>query len=196
MRISTRSVTMAATLTALCFVTGLLPYVFFIPVTVAATTLSLGMAAFVGLAFGAVSVMYSFIMPGSMVAAAFIRAPYIAIVPRVIAAVCAALLYMLVTRLAKPSKKAAVAASIALPAAIASLLNTALVVGMFVLILPDMSLGAVTMAVAVPEMLISGTIECVCMAVITPAVSMTLKHTVLRTKKPLPPPAERKETEA
>ena len=53
-KINTRAITLAATLTALCFVTGMLPYVFFLPVMVAATTLSLGMTAFVGLAFGAV----------------------------------------------------------------------------------------------------------------------------------------------
>ena len=63
MKISTRSITLAATLTAMCFVTGLLPYVFFLHVTVAATTLSVGIAAFVGFEFGSVSVALIFLLP-------------------------------------------------------------------------------------------------------------------------------------
>lgn len=183
MKIDTRSITLAATLTALCFVTGLLPYVFFLPVMVAATTLSVGITAFVGLAFGAVSIAYSFIMPGSLVATAFIQAPYIAIVPRVLAALGAFGAYKLITKLAKPQKKQARFAAVSLSAAVGSLLNTALVVSMFVLIMPDLAVGGVTMLVYVTEMLISGAIECVCMAVITPPISLTLDKVVLHKKR-------------
>lgn len=193
MKINTRSITLAATLTALCFVTGLLPYVFFLPVMVAATTLSVGMAAFVGLAFGLVSVAYSFIMPGSLVATAFIQAPYIAIFPRILAALGAFGAYRLVIYLAKPQKKPARFASAALAAAIGSLLNTAIVVSMFVLIMPDLSVGGITMTVYVVDMLISGTIECVCMAAITPPISLTLDKVVLkgkRMRKPVPVTAD------
>lgn len=179
MNIKTRTITLAATLTALCFVTGFLPYVFFLPVTVAATTLSLGVTAFVGLAFGAVSIAYSFLMPTSMVAAAFIQAPYIAIVPRVIAAACGWLCYALIMRLAKPIKKPARFAAVALPSAVCSLLNTALVVTMFVLIMPNFETGGATMIVAIPQMLISGAIECACMAALTPPISMTLNKVIL-----------------
>ena len=108
MKISTRSITLAATLTAMCFVTGLLPYVFFLPVTVAATTLSVGIAAFVGFAFGAVSVAYSFLIPtGSFVGVAFMQAPYVAIIPRVLAALGAFGAYKLIEHIAKPQKRAA-----------------------------------------------------------------------------------------
>ena len=178
MNIKTRTITLAATLTALCFVTGFLPYVFFLPVTVAATTLSLGVTAFVGLAFGAVSIAYSFLMPTSMVAAAFIQAPYIAIVPRVIAAVCGWLCYALIMRLAKPIKKPARFAAVALPSAVCSLLNTALVVGALVLILPNLEMGGITMIAYVPTMLISGAIECACMAALAPSIVLTLEKTV------------------
>lgn len=183
MKISTRSITLAATLTAMCFVTGLLPYVFFLPVTVAATTLSVGIAAFVGFAFGAVSVAYSFLVPtGSVVGAAFMQAPYIAIIPRVLAALGAFGAYKLIEHIAKPQKRSARFAAVAVPSAIGSLLNTALVVGMFVLILPDMTAGGATLIVAVPQMLISGAIECVCMAVVTPPISLTLQKVVLHGK--------------
>ena len=163
MKISTRSITLAATLTAMCFVTGLLPYVFFLPVTVAATTLSVGIAAFVGFAFGAVSVAYSFLIPtGSFVGVAF--------------------MHKLIEHIAKPQKRAAKFAAVSASATIGSLLNTALVVSMFVLILPNLTAGGATLAVAVPQMLISGAIECVCMAAITPPITLTLNKVVLRGK--------------
>lgn len=183
MKISTRSITLAATLTAMCFVTGLLPYVFFLPVTVAATTLSVGIAAFVGFAFGAVSVAYSFLIPtGSFVGVAFMQAPYVAIIPRVLAALGAFGAYKLIEHIAKPQKRAAKFAAVSASATIGSLLNTALVVSMFVLILPNLTTGGATLAVAVPQMLISGAIECVCMAAITPPITLTLNKVVLRGK--------------
>ena len=183
MKISTRSITLAATLTAMCFVTGLLPYVFFLPVTVAATTLSVGIAAFVGFAFGAVSVAYSFLIPtGSFVGVAFMQAPYVAIIPRVLAALGAFGAYKLIEHIAKPQKRAATFAAVSASATIGSLLNTALVVSMFVLILPNLTAGGATLAVAVPQMLISGAIECVCMAAITPPITLTLNKVVLRGK--------------
>ncbi len=167
----------------MCFVTGLLPYVFFLPVTVAATTLSVGIAAFVGFAFGAVSVAYSFLIPtGSFVGVAFMQAPYVAIIPRVLAALGAFGAYKLIEHIAKPQKRAAKFAAVSASATIGSLLNTALVVSMFVLILPSLTAGGATLAVAVPQMLISGAIECVCMAAITPPITLTLNKVVLRGK--------------
>lgn len=146
---------------------------------VAATTLSIGIAAFVGLAFGVVSIIYSFVMPTSFVAAAFIQAPYIAIAPRVLAALGAFGAYVLIQRLAKPQKKAAKLAAVALCAAIGSLLNTALVVGMFFWVVPDLIAGEATLIVTVPTMLISGAIECACMALLTPPITLTLDRAVL-----------------
>lgn len=185
MKISTRSITLAATLTALCAVTGFLPYVFFLPVMVAATTLSIGIAAFVGLAFGAISIAYSFIMPTGMVAAAFIQAPYIAIAPRILAAVGAFGAYALIMYTARPQKRGGAFAAVSVSAAVGSLLNTALVVSLFMLVMPGFEAGGATMVVAVPEMLISGAIECVCMAALTPPITLTLNRVVL--KKPVRP---------
>ena len=183
MKISTRSISHAAPLTAMGFVTGLLAYVFFLPVTVAATTLSVGIAAFVGFAFGAVSVAYSFLIPtGSFVGVAFMQAPYVAIIPRVLAALGAFGAYKLIEHIAKPQKRAAKFAAVSASATTGSLLNTALVVSMFVLILPNLTAGGATLAVAVPQMLISGAIECVCMAAITPPITLTLNKVVLRGK--------------
>ncbi len=185
-KINTRAITLAATLTALCFVTGMLPYVFFLPVMVAATTLSLGMTAFVGLAFGAVSIMYCFVMPASPVAYAFIEAPYIAIFPRILAAVGAFAVYRLILKLAKPKKRATRAAAVGAAAATGSVLNTAFVVGLFLLVVPSMQVGEVTMLAYAPIMLVSGAIELACMAVITPPVSMTLDKFVLNRAKKRP----------
>ena len=180
MKINTRSITLAATLAALCCVTGLLPYVFFLPVAVAATTLSVGITAFVGLAFGAVSIAYSFLMPTSFVAAAFIEAPYIAILPRVAAALGCIGFYRLLTRLAKPQRYAAKFACVSSAAAVGSILNTVFVVGLFALVLPDLTAGATTVWVAIPTMLINGAIECACMAALAPPVTLTLDKVVFK----------------
>ncbi len=180
MKINTRSITLAATLAALCCVTGLLPYVFFLPVAVAATTLSVGITAFVGLAFGAVSIAYSFLMPTSFVAAAFIEAPYIAILPRVAAALGCIGFYRLLTRLAKPQRYAAKFACVSGAAAVGSILNTVFVVGLFALVLPDLTAGATTVWVAIPTMLINGAIECACMAALAPPVTLTLDKVVFK----------------
>ena len=90
--------------------------------------------------------------------------------------------YKLIEHIAKPQKRAAKFAAVSASATIGSLLNTALVVSMFVLILPSLTAGGATLAVAVPQMLISGAIECVCMAAITPPITLTLNKVVLRGK--------------
>ncbi|MCH5350932.1 MAG: hypothetical protein J1F39_03075 [Clostridiales bacterium] len=183
MKINTRSITLAATLTALCAVTGFIPFVFFLPVMVAATTLSIGMVAFVGLAFGCVSLAYSYLMPSSIVSFAFIDAPYIAIIPRILAALGAFAVYKLIEKLAKPKSKVGRVASCSIAAVTGSLFNTVLVVGMLVLILPSLEFGDYTTMTYVPVMLINGAIELACMAVLTPPVSLTLDKVVLRGKR-------------
>lgn len=190
MKINTRSITLAATLTALCAVSGAIPYVFFLPVAVAAATLPIGMVAFVGLAFGCISLAYSFVMPVSLVSTAFIQAPYIAILPRIAAALAAFGVFKLMSLLLKtgdPNAKHARGrkfAAAALSAIAGSLANTAIVVTMLVLILPNNELGGMTMIMYVPTMLISGAIECVCMGVLAPPIVLTLERVVFkRTKK-------------
>ncbi len=179
MKINTRSLTLAATLAALCAVTGFIPYVFFLPVTVAATTLSLGTVAFVGAAFGCISLAYSFFMAASPVSMAFVQAPYIAIVPRILAAIGAFGVFKLITLIAKPESKGARFAVASVSAGIGSLLNTAFVVELLVLVMPYSELGGITIIAYVPTMLISGAIECACMAALTPPISLTLERTVL-----------------
>lgn len=196
MKINTRSITLAATLTALCAVSGALPYVFFLPVAVAASTLSLGMVAFVGLAFGCISLAYSFLMPASLVSTAFIQAPYIAILPRIAAALVAFGVFKLMCKLLKTDAdgkhmrtRRVAAASVS--AAFGSIANTAIVVSLLVLIMPENEMGGVTMVAYVPTMLISGVIECVCMAVLTPPISLTLdKYVLKKRKKPSEDPTE------
>ncbi|MCH5161381.1 MAG: hypothetical protein J1G04_05050 [Clostridiales bacterium] len=183
MKINTRSITLAATLAALCAVTGFLPYVFFLPVAVAAATLSVGMVAFVGLAFGCISLAYSFVMPASPVAMAFVYAPYIAIVPRILASLGCFGVYKLLVALFKPHRGGARFAVISVSAAVGSMLNTALVVGAFVLIVPSVDFGGITMLAYVPTMLISGAIELACMAALVPPIVLTLERTVLKTTR-------------
>ena len=131
----------------------------------------------------------------SPVAMAFIEAPYIAILPRILAAIGAFGVYKLITKLAKPSRRATRAVTVGVVSAVGSLLNTALVVGLFVLIMPNMSVvyggDEMTMLVYAPIMLLSGLIEMVCMAVITPPISLTLDRFVLnRTHKRAKPQAQ------
>ncbi len=182
MKINTRSITLAATLAALCAVTGFIPYVFFLPVMVAAATLSVGMVAFVGLAFGCISLAYSFVMPMSLVSMAFVQAPYIAIIPRILAALGSFFVYKAVMRVAKPRSRGGKFAAVSASAALGSLFNTAFVVGLLVLIMPELELGGVTMIAYVPAMLVSGAIECVCMAVLTPPIVLTLDKVVLKNR--------------
>ena len=183
MKINTRSITLAATLTALCAVTGFIPFVFFLPVMVAATTLSVGMVAFVGLAFGCVSLAYSYLMPSSIVAFAFIDAPYLAIVPRIIAALGAFGVYKLIEKLIKPKSKAGRVAMCSAAAVTGSVLNTAIVVGMLVLIMPGLAYGEFTTMTYVPVMLTNGAIELACMAVLVPPISLTLDKVVFHRNK-------------
>lgn len=182
MKINTRSITLAATMSALCVVTYMIPFVFFIPVTVAVTTLSFGLVVFVGLAFGLISLAYSFIFPTSLVATAFVQAPYIAIFPRVLAAMAGFGVYKLIIKFAKPTKKTGKSFAVAIAAAVASLVNTATVVGLFALVLPQLSYGEQTMIVYCAELIIRGAIECACMAVLTPPITLTLNKLFLRGK--------------
>lgn len=180
MKISTRAITLAATLAALCAVTGFIPYVFFLPVMVAATTLSLGMTAFVGLAFGCISLAYSFIMPSSPVSMAFVEAPYIPILARILAAVATFGVFKLAQKLFKPKSRAGRVAVTSISSALGSLFNTAFVVGLMVLVMPNSNFGGITVIAYVPTMLISGAIECPCMAVLTPPITLTLNKVVFR----------------
>lgn len=179
MKITTRAITLAATLSALCAVTGFLPGVFFLPVMVAATTLSIGMVAFVGLAFGCISLAYSYMMPTSVVAVAFIEAPYLAILPRILAAIATFAVFKLSQKLFKPKGRGGRFATVSLSAALGSLFNTAFVVSLMVLIVPNVGFGGETVMTYVPVMLINAAIECPCMAVLTPPISLTLDKVVL-----------------
>lgn len=179
MKIDARKIATCAVLSALCAVTGALPFVFFIPVTVAVTALPLGMAAVAGLAFGIVSMCYSFILPTSLVSAAFIEAPYLAILPRICAAVCGALCFKLICKLWKSNGRGARVARAAIGGGITSALNTAFVVGLMLLIMPNFAFGGVTVAAYAVVMLTSGAIEIAVTAVLTPAVSVVLEDRVL-----------------
>lgn len=179
MKYNARKIAILAVLSALCSVTGALPLVFFLPVTVAVTALPLGMAAVTGLAFGIVSLCYSFILPTSIVSAAFIETPYLAILPRILAALCGALLYKLLCRLWKSKRKGARAARAAIGGGLTSALNTAFVVGLMMLIMPSFAFGGVTVAAYALVMLTSGAIEIAVTAILTPAVSIVLEDRVL-----------------
>ena len=72
---------------------------------------------------------------------------------------------------------------ISVSAAVGSLLNTALVVGAFVLCVPAIDFGGITMIAYVPTMLVSGAIELACMAALVPPVVLTLERTVLKTSR-------------
>lgn len=183
MKIDSRAIAMAAVLCALCAVTGLLPYVFFLPVTVAITALSFPMAVFVGFAFGLISLLYSFFMPVSIVSAAIVTAPYIAILPRVTTAIIGYGAFVLIKILIKPKTKMAERITYALSGGVTSILNTITVVGLMCLVMPEFSFGGVTIAAYVSVMIIAGCIECCAMAVLTPTVTVLLNKTVLKNSR-------------
>lgn len=62
--------------------------------------------------------------------------------------------------------------------------------------MPESEMGGVTVIAYVPTMLISGVIECVCMAALTPPIALTLdKYVLKKRKKPSDKAAPTEQTE-
>ena len=178
--INARFITVAAVMLAMNMVAPVIPFVpiFFLPTMIAATLLGLKMTLFVSVSFGLVSVIYSFILPTTIVGLAFQHAPYLAIVPRIVAALGAYIVFIALSKGLEQTnlnKNLKAVLPISIAAATGSILNTALVVSGFIIIVPDVYFGGITILLALPTMLISGLIEFILLAVITPPIVITLK---------------------
>lgn len=170
-----KTVVICATLTALTAVMGALPFVFLVPLLYACVTQNTKVSLFMGLVFGVTSFLYS-LMGGSPVAAAFVEAPWIAILPRIAVGLIAHGTFALCKRLIKGRGKAARIAPIAAAAAVGSLSNTVLVVSLLLLFMRGTSFEGVTVYLYTPTMLINGAIELAATAIIVPALALGVER--------------------
>lgn len=142
MNIKTKTITLLAVALALMFALTPIPFasLFLVPVLFIGLTHKWHLGAITGLMFGLVSLMYAFVMPGTIVAIAFQRAPWIAIVPRIFVGLFTSLSFKGFRALlnkVKPKGKVGQNAVKILPynlaATVGTLTNTILVVGLFYL---------------------------------------------------------------
>lgn len=174
---------------ALMIVFGMLPYVFLLPLLFMCVTADWKASAICGLMFGVISLCYSF-AGGSLVAVAFIEAPWIPIVPRIVVGIGAHFAYVGASKLFRGGGKFKQSLPYAIAGAAGSLLNTGLIVTCLVLFTPDVALEGVVMYAYAPYLLISGAIELAVNVLVLPPVAMTVEKAINRgARKPL----ERKE---
>ncbi|MDR2201987.1 MAG: hypothetical protein LBP26_04405 [Clostridiales bacterium] len=175
MKNKTRSVVVFAVILALTVVLGALPFVFLLPLLFTAVTEDMKKSLAAGLFFGIVSLAYS-VMGGSIVAAAFLAAPYIAIIPRIFVGFAARGVFVLARRLLSSKRRFVRSLPYALSAAAGSLANTVTVVSLLVIFMRGTVYEGVTMLGAVPLMLISGAIELVIAAAVIPPLAAAVKR--------------------
>ncbi len=168
-----KTVAFCAVLTALTAVMGAIPFVFLVPLLFACVTQNVKISAFAGLVFGVVSFVYS-LMGGTVVAAAFVQAPWIAIVPRIAVGFIAHGTYVLCKKPIKENGKISRVLPYSISAAVGSLSNTGLVVALLTIFMRDTALGDVTVYLYLPTMLINGAIECVLCVAIVPALALSV----------------------
>lgn len=126
---SSKVIALCAVFLALMIVLGALPIVFFLPVLLVCTLFKFRAAVLAGLAYGLVSLAYAF-MGGTAVAVAFVMYPWIAILPRVLAACCASGIHKLTAKLfANGTGRLRILVPAGAAAVTGSLMNTVLVLG-------------------------------------------------------------------
>lgn len=182
MKQRTKLITTAAIAVSLIVIFGALPYVFFVPVLMICICFGWGMTLIGSAAFGVVSLCYAF-MGGSVVSVAFVEAPWIPILPRIIAGLGAHGVYVLAAKFIHRESKAGRYLPAALSAAAGSVLNTALVVLCLLFFVPDAALEGITIYVYVPVMLINGAIELAVNLLVVPPVSLTVKKALYYSRK-------------
>lgn len=168
-----KMITVSAVTFALTAVLGLLPYVFFIPLLFTCVTRDWKMSVLESLFFGVLSFCYSFMSP-TPVALAFIKYPWIPIVPRLLAGLGCHGAYVGLKRLFKNSEsKVGTVLPVIFACAVGSVLNTALVVPCLLLTGGDM-FGSMTRAVFLGQTLISGVIELAVAIAVVPPLAVTV----------------------
>lgn len=174
-----KSIALCAVFVALTAVFGAMPYVFLLPVLLAAVTTDFKTATIVSVFFGVISLLYS-LMGGSVVAVAFVANPWIPIVGRILVGPAARGVYVLMRKAIKSEGKAKTVVPAALGAAAGSLTNTAIVVTLLAIFAPNAGLEEVTVLVYVPTMLISGVIELVASILLVPPIALALSKVQAR----------------
>lgn len=161
-------IALAAVFVALTAVFGALPFVFLVPVLLAALTTDFKTSFIVSAFFGVISLLYSF-MGGSIVAVAFVSAPWIPIAARIFVGPAARGAFLLVGKCFRTDSRAKTVVSAAVGALAGTLTNTALVVTLLILVTPSETLFA-----GVPAMLISGAIELAVNIVALPPLALAV----------------------
>ena len=173
MNTKSKTVAVCAVLVALTAALGAIPFVFLIPLLFACVTQNVKISAFMGLVFGVVSFLYS-LMGGSVVAAAFVQAPWIAIVPRIAVGFIAHGTYVLCKKLIKDKGKVSRVLPYSISAGVGSLSNTVLVVALLMIFMRDTTLGDITVYLYLPTMLINGAIEFVVCVALVPTLALSV----------------------
>lgn len=176
MKTNIKLITVSAVTFALTVVLGWLPYVFFVPLLFTCVTRNWKMALAESLFFGVLSLVYSYINPASFVAMAFIKNPWMPIVPRVLAGMGCHGVYVLLRRVfAGKDGRAATVVPVTVACAVGAVLNTALVVPCFVwrggTLFGNFELTA---ALLVGQTLVSGAIELAVAVVAVPPLAVTV----------------------
>lgn len=176
MKTNVKLITVTAVTFALTVVLGWMPYVFFVPLLFTCVTRNWKMALVESLFFGVLSLVYAYAMPVSFVAMAFIKNPWIPIVPRLLAGMGCHGVYVLLRRaFAGKESRAATVVPVVIACAVGTVLNTALVVPC--LIWRGGTLFGtyeLTAALLVGQTLISGAIELAVAVVVVPPLAVTV----------------------
>lgn len=124
-----------ASLFALTVILGPVPFVFLLPLSFACATRGFKTGVTLGLMFGLYSLALSY-AGGSPVSVAFMQAPYIPVVARVLCAVLTCLFSEGIKKIWGDKTRTRFVLRVALTGAVASLLNSGLVIGSILLFLP------------------------------------------------------------
>lgn len=187
MKSRAKTIAVLAITTALMIVLAPLPAVFLLPLLFTAVTRDWKLSLIAGLLFGVISYCFS-LMGTTIVSIAFIEAPYIAIVPRIIVGFVTHLVFRLFKKLFRGDGRVSRFLPYSLAGAIGSLTNTALVVGAFALFMPNLQFGEITMLVYIPTILIMGAVELLVGAIVLPPLALGVEKALgpdkqLKTKK-------------
>jgi len=173
------TVAICATIVALIFITFWIPFMFLLPIVVAAVCFDWKMSLFAGLAFGVVSMIMSFLFPG-LVMAYFMRYPWLPILARLPLGLIAHFVYRFFKRVIPQKKLWQKVLPIAFAGLVGAVSNTVLV-GLGLVFLPAPSGypdsgGAILTGI----LLFYGPIEWALMTVVLPPLALALKRAVPR----------------
>lgn len=187
MKYSSKNIAFFAVILALMILLTPLPYVFFVPLLTVCCVKDFKTSVIAGLIFGTVSLGYAF-MGATPVSYAFMQAPWIPIVARVVTAALTSLIYKLINKLIKKEGRFKIIFSAALTSVFGSLLNTLTVGGSILLFAPTVAGadGDIIMSAVLPALLaVSAPIESVINALIVPLICLALSKVLKPEKKKL-----------